>query len=135
LAVVAAGTLACSVVCALVLDLATTPFNPAGHVGQTVVSAIVLWCAIVLLACVTNRLWLAGGLVLSLCVVVTATSRAKYGVRDEPLYPADLDFLWQPSFLRDVAPAGAVLLVGVAAAGIVAAAVLIGRRRQERTSS
>ena len=132
LGLAAGGTFVCAALCNLVLDLSTTPARPFGHLGQSLLSTVVLWLAILLLVGVTNRLWLSWGLSLGLSIVVAASSLAKHRVRDEPLFPADLYFLWQPGFLRDMAAGWAVVVVLLLVAGLISATVLVGRRLDQR---
>jgi phosphoglycerol transferase MdoB-like AlkP superfamily enzyme len=127
-----AGTFLWAVLCNVVLDASTGPFHLLGHLGSSLVSIALLWFAIVGLVCVTNRLWLSFGLSLGLCLVVAAASLAKFRVRDEPLYPADLDFLWQPSFLLDMASPVVLVVVALGACALVAGLVLVGRRLDAR---
>ena len=132
LGAVAGGTFVVAALCNLVLDLSTTPARPFGHLGQSLLSILVLWLAILLLVCVTNRLWLSWGLSLGVSIVVAASSLAKHRVRDEPLFPADLYFLWQPGFLLDMAPIWTIAVVGLGVVALVAAMVLIGRHLDRR---
>ena len=130
------GTLLWAALCNLVLDLSTVPFKPVAHLAESLVSIAVLWVAILVLVCVTNRLWLSFGLSLGLCVVIAAASLAKHAVRDEPLYPSDLYFLWQPSFLLDMAApwalAGAALGVVALVIGLLFVGQLLDRRHFTR---
>jgi phosphoglycerol transferase MdoB-like AlkP superfamily enzyme len=125
--------------CTVVLDLSTIRHQPAAswygflaHPGPSLVSAALMWLVIVLLICVTNRLWLSFGLSLGLCAVVSVASVAKYSVRDEPLYPSDLLFLWQPSFLLEMASPGSLVLGSVGLLVLVVGLVLVGRRLDRR---
>jgi phosphoglycerol transferase MdoB-like AlkP superfamily enzyme len=127
LAWVVLGTLLWAGLCNLVLDLSTVPFRPVHHWGESIVSTGLLWVAILALVCVTNRLWLSFAVSLVLCSVVAATSLAKHAVRDEPLYPSDLYFLWQPSFLLDMAPPWALAGAALAVIALVVGLVLVGR--------
>ena len=127
LARVGLGTLLWAGVCNLVLDLSTVPFLPFHHFAASVVSTAVLWVAILALVCVTNRLWLSFAVSLGLCMVVAGTSLAKHAVRDEPLYPSDLYFLWQPSFLLDMAAPWALAGAALAVIALVVGLVFFGR--------
>ena len=121
------GTLLWAGLCNLVLDLSTVPFKPVAHLAESLVSVALLWLAILALVCVTNRLWLSFAVSLGLCVVVAATSLAKHAVRDEPLYPSDLYFLWQPSFLLDMAAPWALAVAALAVVALVVGLLFVGR--------
>ena len=125
--------------CIVVLDVSTIRNQPEvswysllAHPGPTLVSVVLMWLVIVLLICLTNRLWLSFALSLGLCAVASAASMAKYSVRDEPLYPSDLLFLWQPSFLLDMASPVSLVLGVACLAVLVAGLVLVGRRLDRR---
>jgi phosphoglycerol transferase MdoB-like AlkP superfamily enzyme len=124
---VGVGTLVWAGLCNLVLDLSTVPFRLLHHLGESLVSVALLWLAILALVCVTNRLWLSFAVSLGLCAVVAATSLTKHAVRDEPLYPSDLYFLWQPSFLLDMAAPWALALAALAVVVVVVGLVFVGR--------
>ncbi|MGH3474384.1 MAG: sulfatase-like hydrolase/transferase [Aeromicrobium sp.] len=121
------GTLLWAGLCNLVLDLSTVPFKPVAHLAESLVSVAVLWVAILALVCVTNRLWLSFALSLGLCVVVAAASLAKHAVRDEPLYPSDLYFLWQPSFLLDMAAPWALAGAALGVVALVIGLLFVGQ--------
>ena len=58
-----------------------------------------------------------------------------YAVRDEPLYPSDLHFLWQPSFLLDMAsPRGRWSCAALGVVALVVGLVLVGRRLDRQAS-
>ena len=121
------GTLLWAGLCNVVLDLSTVPFRPFHHLAESLVSTAVLWVGVVALVSITNRLWLSFAVSLGLCVVAAGTSLAKHAVRDEPLYPSDLYFLWQPRFLLDVAPSWALAGVALGVIVLVVGLVLVGR--------
>jgi hypothetical protein len=134
---VAGASFLCACLCVIVLDVATMLAQPAApwyttfqHPGQSLVSAVVVCLAVLVLVCLTNRLWLSFGVAVAACIVVAAASVAKFRVRQEPLYPSDLFFLTEPGFLFDMASPLSLVLVAVAVAVviIVVAAVIIGRR-------
>ena len=129
---VAFGTLLWAGLCNLVLDLSTVPFRPIHHLAVSLVSTAVLWVAVVALVCVTNRLWLSFAVSLGLCIVVALASLAKHRVRDEPLYPSDLYFLWQPSFLLDMAAPWALAGAAVVVIALVVGLLFVGRRLDQR---
>ncbi len=94
--------------------------------------SVVLWAVLVWLLCVTGRLWISAALLLSAALVVAVVSRQKLEVREEPLYPSDLDFVTSAGFLLDMAgPVAPVALAAVVAA-LLAGGVLLGRRLRGR---
>ncbi|MGI9086084.1 MAG: LTA synthase family protein [Aeromicrobium sp.] len=126
------GTLLWAGLCNVVLDLSTTPYRPVHHLAESVVSTAILWLAILALVCVTNRLWLSYAVSLGLCLVVASASVAKHVVRDEPLYPSDLYFLWQPGFLLDMASPWALVGVGGGVGALVVGLWFFGRWIDDR---
>lgn len=138
-ALIAAVTFVWAVWCVFVLDLPTLsghalPWwaSPAVHPGETFVSVLVVWAAILLLVCVSNRLWLSLALALGLCVLVAFANAMKLRVREEPLYPSDLYFLWQPGFLLDMASPGSLAVAALGVSALVVVLVLVGRRVARR---
>ena len=60
---------------------------------------LVMWLAVLLLWSVTGRLWWSVGLLSAVVLPVAAANRVKISLREEPIYPSDVDFLRQPGFL------------------------------------
>jgi phosphoglycerol transferase MdoB-like AlkP superfamily enzyme len=88
----------------------------------------VLFVLLVLLLvwCVSGRLWASMGALLALSATLSAVNVAKLSILQEPLYPSDYQFLNTPEFLLEMVTPGAVvsgvLGLGVVLAGTVAAA-------------
>lgn len=134
LALVPTLTFFWAILCNVVLDMSTMPFQPKArwyavieHPKESLVSSILIWLAIILLVCITYRLWLSCAISLSVCILVSAASVAKYRVRDEPLYPSDLFFLWQPTFLLDMVSAGWLVVAVSGIGALVVGFLLVGR--------
>ncbi|WP_183095689.1 LTA synthase family protein [Nocardioides stalactiti] len=92
------------------------------------VDTLVVWLVLLLLWSVIGRLWWAIGVLTALVLPIAAANRIKISLREEPIYPSDVEFLSEPGFLSTmVSPTKAVLLL-VAIALIVAACVYAGHR-------
>ena len=57
---------------------------------------------LVLVWCVTGRLWLSIGMLLGLTVGLSAVNVAKMSILTEPLFPSDHQFLSSPEFLVEM---------------------------------
>lgn len=101
------------------------------------VDAFVIWLVLMFLWSVIGRLWWAIGVLTAVVLPVAAANRIKINLREEPIYPSDIEFLSEPGFLSSmVSPSKAVLLLVVIAL-IVAGCVVVGRllsRRYPRPS-
>ena len=133
------NTVPVAMICTAVLDasvwwgapgVAWHDFFRAGYgfiLGTTVVWVILVW-----LLCITGRLWLSVALLLDLVVLVAAVTRIKLAVREEPLYPSDLDFVTSAGFLLDMTGVVVPLVLVGALVAVVAGGVLVGRRLAPR---
>lgn len=97
-----------------------------------ILGSLVLWVVLLWLLCLTGRWWLSVALLLDLVLVLAIVTRLKLDVREEPLYPSDLDFVTSGGFLLDMAGVTKPLLLLGLLAGVVAAGVLLGRRLARR---
>lgn len=93
-----------------------------------VVDSLVIWLILVVLIGLTNRVLLSLGLVVALTVVVAVANRLKLGLRSEPIYPSDVDFLGQREFLSAFVSPGTLVVAGAGLAAIVWASWFLGRR-------
>ncbi len=88
---------------------------------------LIVWLVLLLVWCLTGRLWLTMGVLLGLAGTLSAVNAAKLSILKEPLYPGDYQFLNTPEFLvQMVTPASVV--VGVAALVLVAVVTLAASR-------
>ncbi|KRB77225.1 hypothetical protein ASE01_10820 [Nocardioides sp. Root190] len=100
--------------------------------GAFYLDTLVLWVVIGFLWAVLGRLWWSIGIVLSLVLTVGVANLVKIRIREEPVYPSDLDFVREPEFLTSmVSPVFLVVAVGVAV-GVLVLAVRTGRRMDAR---
>lgn len=117
--------------CNAVLDWSTSPYRTdpwyVEHVAQSLVSTVLLWLVIMILVCVTNRLWFSFAVSLATCILISAASTAKYELRDEPLYPSDLYFLWQPRFLFEMTSPGSLVVTALVLLAVCVVLVMVGR--------
>ncbi|WP_139982580.1 LTA synthase family protein [Nocardioides litoris] len=121
--------------CALVLELSGLVGEESGWWRSTfvdglsyVADSLVIWLVLVVLIGLTNRVILSLGLVTAFTLVLAGANRVKLGLRSEPIYPSDVDFLSQPGFLlSQVSPA--MIVVGVLGlVAVVAFSWWLGRR-------
>lgn len=93
--------------------LRTKAFEPVAWLP----SLLVLWVVVLLVVALVGRLWLGLGIVTVLTAVLGMVNMTKMELRNDPVYPADVVFLSQPSFLFDMV-SGSRLLTGAAALGL-----------------
>ncbi|KAA1425557.1 LTA synthase family protein [Nocardioides antri] len=96
------------------------------------VDTFVVWLALMFLWSLIGRLWWSIGVLSGIVLPIAAANRVKIHLREEPIYPSDIDFLSEPGFLSAfVSPTTAVLMV-LAIALLVGGCVLVGRRLARR---
>lgn len=94
-------------------------------------TAVVMVVLLLLLALI-GRLWLTCAISLAIAIALGMVNHVKLGLRNEPLYPSDVDFLRSPGFLFTmVSPVKVVL--GVAALVVLGAVVVLVGRVPTRT--
>ncbi|WP_188113397.1 LTA synthase family protein [Nocardioides humilatus] len=93
---------------------------------------LVMWLALLFLWALIGRLWWAIGLLSAIALPLAAANRIKISLREEPIYPSDVDFLSEPGFLGSMVSPWKVVLLVVALVALVAACVLVGRRLARR---
>lgn len=125
--------------CALVLELSGLIGQDAGWWRATFVNGLgyvadsfVIWLVIVGLIALTNRVMLSLGIVVALTLVLAVANRVKLGLRSEPIYPSDVDFLSQPKFLTSMVSPQMLVLAVLGLAAIVVAAWFLGRKYEPR---
>ena len=93
---------------------------------------VLVWLLLLFLWSVIGRLWWSIGLLSAVVIPVAAANRIKIDLREEPIYPSDIDFLSEPGFLSAfISPTKAALLV-LALLVLVAACVWVGHRLGRR---
>lgn len=75
---------------------------------------------------VLGRLWLSLALVTGVVLLLAGINRTKLGLRLEPLFPSDRDFLSEPGFLVSMVDTSAVVRVVVVVSLIIALMIVIG---------
>ncbi len=93
---------------------------------------LVVWVVLLFLWAVLGRLWWSIGIVLATVVGVGVANVVKMRYREEPVYPSDVDFLQEPAFLTSMVSPALLVVAVLALAGVLAAAVRIGRRMATR---
>jgi len=89
--------------------------------------AAVVWLIVLLLLCITGRLWLTCGLTLSIALGLGLVDQTKMRIRLEPVYPSDLDFLRSPGFLFAMVSPGRLILAAAALVLTTAVIMVLGR--------
>ncbi len=82
---------------------------------------------LVLLWCVTGRLWVSMGMLLGLTGALSAVNVAKMSILTAPLYPTDYQFLGSTSFLVDMVSSRSIAAAVLGLAVLVAATVVGSR--------
>ena len=100
--------------------LRTQSFTPPPGFAESV---MVVWVAVLLVVALVGRLWIALGVVTALTALVGVVNVTKLQLRDDPVYPSDVTFLTQPSFLFQMVPVSKVVMGAV---GLVLLVVLAG---------
>lgn len=100
--------------------------------GAFYVDTLVIWVVIGFLWAVLGRLWWSIGLVLAVALAVGVGNLVKINLREEPVYPSDLDFVSEPAFLTSMVSPVFLVVALTAVVGVVVAAVQIGRRMSRR---
>lgn len=135
----AIGSLQAALVAAVLLEASTLGlFYPRWFKdlfldsGAFYLDTLVLWVVIGFLWAVLGRLWWSIGIVLALVLTVGVANLVKIRIREEPVYPSDLDFVREPEFLTSmVSPVFLVVALGVVV-GVLVLAVRTGRRMDLR---
>ena len=128
--------------CALVLEISGLYDESRGWWESTfvdglsyVADSLVIWLILVVLIGLTNRVVLSLGIVVAFTVVIAVANRVKLGLRSEPIYPSDVDFLKQREFLLSMVSPHMLVVAGVGLVLIVLAAWFLGRKYEPRMMS
>ena len=65
-------------------------------------SVAVVWVFVLLVVALIGRLWIALGIVTAITALIGVVNLTKLELRNDPLYPSDVVFLGQPSFLFEM---------------------------------
>ncbi len=98
----------------------TTPAAPIQNVT-------VVWLVILLVLCLTGRLWLTLGITGLMTVGLMAINMSKLELRQAPLFPSDASFLSQPGFLQEMVGAKVLVMAVIGVIVVIAASVFLGR--------
>lgn len=116
----------------VVLDASAFP-NPlhalrhrAADAPALLPSVLVVWVIVLLVLALVGRLWISLGVVTALTALVGAVNATKLELRNDPVYPGDVVFLGQPSFLFEMVPKSRLLLGVLALVVLVCGAALVG---------
>lgn len=125
-------TLVAAVVATVLLDASAWP-HPMNFLRQQPFSGpafpesvAVVWVVVMLVLALTGRLWISLGVVAALTALLTLVNITKLDLRNDPVYPSDVVFLGQPSFLFEMVPTSQVALGAAALVGVVLLAAGVG---------
>jgi len=88
----------------------------------------VIWLLLVVMIGLFNRVMLPVGLLFATSFVVGVANWVKLGIRSEPVYPSDVDFIREPKFLTTMVSPTFLVIALMIAIGIVLVAVLVARK-------
>jgi phosphoglycerol transferase MdoB-like AlkP superfamily enzyme len=135
----ALGSLQAAVVASLLLQASTFGlFYPRWLKDQLIDSiafyadTLVLWLVLLFLWSVIGRLWWSIGILIAVVTTIGIANIVKMRLREEPVYPSDLDFLSEPEFLTSMVSPLLQVVAVAGMIGIVVKAVRIGRRMDLR---
>ncbi|MET0999552.1 MAG: LTA synthase family protein [Marmoricola sp.] len=89
-------------------------------------SVLVAWVVVLLVVALIGRLWVSLGVVTALTAFIGAVNATKLDLRNDPVFPSDVVYLRQPSFLFDMVPKSSLLLGALGLVAVVAVAALFG---------
>lgn len=129
---------AAAVLCTLVLELSQL-IGAAPHWWATtflgtafLADCLIVWLVMVVAIGLTNRVMLSIGLISALVFMIAVANWVKLGIRSEPVYPSDVDFIKQPEFLTQMVSPQSLVLAVVVILAIVLTSLLIARRYERR---
>jgi phosphoglycerol transferase MdoB-like AlkP superfamily enzyme len=89
-------------------------------------SVAVVWVLVLLVVALVGRLWVSLGIVTALTALIGAVNATKLELRNDPVYPSDVTFLSQPSFLFEMVPKSKLVLGAVGLVLVIVVAALVG---------
>ncbi len=129
---------AAAVLCTLVLELSQL-IGASPHWWATtflgtafLADCLIVWLVMVVAIGLTNRVMLSIGLISAIVFMIAVANWVKLGIRSEPVYPSDVDFIKQPEFLTTMVSPQSLVLAVVVILAIVLASLLIARRYERR---
>ncbi len=93
---------------------------------------VVIWLCLLLLWSAIGRLWWAIGVLSAVVIPIAAANRIKINLREEPIYPSDVDFLSEPGFLSVYVSPSIAVLLALGLVVLVAGCVVVGRHLSRR---
>lgn len=127
-----------AVLCTLVLELSQL-IGAAPHWWATtflgtafLADCLIVWLVLVVVIGLTNRVMLSIGLVAAFVFVIAVANWVKLGIRSEPVYPSDVDFIKQPEFLTSMVSPESLVIAVVVILGILLGSLLVARRYERR---
>jgi len=89
-------------------------------------SVAVVWVVVLFFVALIGRLWVSLGVVTALTALIGAANATKLELRNDPVYPGDLTFLTQPTFLFEMVPQSKIVIGAIALIAVVVIAALVG---------
>jgi len=127
-----------AVLCTLLLEMSQL-IGASAHWWATtflgtafLADCLIVWLVLVVVIGLTNRVMLSIGLISAFAFVIAVANWVKLGIRSEPVYPSDIDFIKQPEFLTTMVSPQSLVVAIVVVIGIVLASLLIARRYERR---
>ena len=96
------------------------------------VDTIAVWLALLFLWSLIGRMWWSIGVLSAIVLPIAAANRIKISLREEPIYPSDVDFLSEPGFLGAFVSRGTAIVLVLVLVLLVGGCVLVGRRLARR---
>lgn len=127
-----------AVLCTLVLEMSQLIGAAPHWWAQTflgtafLADCVIVWLVLVVVIGLTNRVMLSIGLISAFVFVIAVANWVKLGIRSEPVYPSDVDFIREPQFLTTMVSPQALVVAVVVMIGIVLGSLLTARRYERR---
>ncbi|MFL6060303.1 MAG: LTA synthase family protein [Marmoricola sp.] len=123
-----------AVLCTLVLEMsqligASAHWWVTTFIGTAfIVDCLIVWLVLVVLIGLTNRVVLPIGVVTAFVFIIAVANWVKIGIRAEPVYPSDIDFISEPGFLSSMVKPSSLILALVVVVVIIGVSLLLARK-------
>ncbi len=131
-------SLVAALICTLVLEMSqligasahwwVTTFLGTAFLADT----IIVWLVLVVLIGLTNRVVISIGLVAAVIFVIAVANWVKLGIRAEPVYPSDVDFIKEPGFLSTMVSPKSLVIATFVVIALVVTSLYLARRYERR---
>jgi phosphoglycerol transferase MdoB-like AlkP superfamily enzyme len=127
-----------AVLCTLVLEMsqligASTHWWATTFLGTAfLVDCLIVWLVLVVLIGLSNRVILPIGVVTAFVFIIAVANWVKLGIRAEPIYPSDVDFISEPGFLSSMVSPKSLIMAAVVVIVLIGGSILVARRYERR---